>query len=156
MGKPEKVTAYVGLLTASRAVLVSAVLAIGSVVPPALAQDDAHASQVHFGKMTYRLFCVGCHGDDGRGDGAVARSLEMPLSDLTRISERNDGTFPAEEVADSITGLGETRGHRGLPVGPWTEMFAEEFEMIAERAIANQMVARRIAHLVAYLESIQR
>lgn len=120
----------------------------------AIAQE-ARESQVHFGKMIYRLFCVGCHGEDGRGDGAVARALDMPSTDLTTISAANGGVFPADDVAGAITGLGETRGHRDLPVGPWTEMFAEEFETFAERAVANQMVARRIAHLVAYLESIQ-
>lgn len=136
---------------ASAAVLAAA-LAVAAV--PAAA-EDATASQVYFGKQIYRLFCVGCHGPEGKGDGAVAQALDMPRADLTQLSRRNGGVFPAEEVAAAIAGLSSIRGHRELAMEPWAEMFAEEFSGIAERAVASERVARRIAHLLAYLESIQ-
>lgn len=110
--------------------------------------------QEHFGEMTYRLFCTGCHGADGRGDGAVADALKMPISDLTQITKRNGGVFPRDEIADAIAGRGP-RGHTQLRMAPWAKMFADEFEQFATRFIANEMVARRIEHLTAYLESIQ-
>ena len=154
MGNSDKVPAYTRTSTAPIVAAVLAFVAALLFATPAGAQDT-QASQIHFGKMIYQLFCVGCHGESGRGNGAVARALQMPPIDLRLISQRNDGVFPADDVTDAITGLGDVRGHRDLPVGPWTEMFAEEFELIAERAIANEMVARRVAHLVTYLESIQ-
>jgi mono/diheme cytochrome c family protein len=110
--------------------------------------------QEHFGEMTYRLFCAGCHGADGRGNREVADALGMSIGDLTQISRRNDGVFPRDEIADAIAGRGP-RGHTQLLMAPWADMFADEFEQFATRFIANEMVTRRIEHLTAYLESIQ-
>ena len=111
--------------------------------------------QVHFGEAGFRLFCTGCHGPDGRGEGEVAEALEMPVGDLTTIARRNGGVFPADVVTDAITGRG-VKGHRELAMGPWNEMFADEFERFAEGLAVDALVARRIDHLVAYLRSIQR
>lgn len=111
--------------------------------------------QAHFGSMTYRLFCVGCHGVDGRGNPAVARALAVRSVDLTTISRRSGGEFPAGEVTIAITGLGET-GHARLKMAPWAEVFAEEFKAFASAIVVDQMVDRRIEHLVSYIESIQR
>lgn len=129
-------------------------LALLLAAAPAAAQE-AGSTQAQFGQLSYRLFCAGCHGPGGKGDGAVAQALEAPATDLTQLARENGGIFPADEVADAITGLSEVGGHRDLAMAPWAAMFAEEFESFAERAVADELVARRIAHLVAYLESIQ-
>jgi mono/diheme cytochrome c family protein len=115
----------------------------------------AQNMQAEFGRSTYRLFCVGCHGADGKGNRAVAEALGMPLVDLTQIKRRNGGVFPAGDVAAAIAGT-RMGGHRDLAPEPWAEVFADEFERFAERLAVNALVARRIDHLVAYLESIQR
>lgn len=117
----------------------------------------AEGLQADFGKRSYRLFCVGCHGIDGRGNGEAARALDMDVGDLTLIARRNGGVFPAEEVAAAIAGLSDTSGHKRLAMEPWTKMFAQEFRQFAqEHEAVNALVARRINHIVAYLESIQR
>ncbi len=110
--------------------------------------------QVHFGELTYRLFCSGCHGADGRGNGELAQALGMPLGDLTQLAKRNGGVFPADRVRDAIAGRGPL-GHTKLNMAPWAQMFADEFEQFASRMAINEMVARRIEHILAYLESIQ-
>jgi hypothetical protein len=120
----------------------------------ALAQETT-GLRVHFGAQGYRLFCAGCHGHDGTGNSDVSTAFGRPLSDLTTIARRNGGVFPRETVLDAITGRG-AKGHRELALQPWDEMFADEFERIAEEVVADEMVARRIDHLLAYLESIQR
>jgi hypothetical protein len=109
-----------------------------------------------FGQQTYRLFCVGCHGADGRGDGDVSTALQIAVGDLTLIARRNGGVFPAAEVAAAIAGSSEISGHQRLALEPWARMFAAEFEQFAADVAVNQLVARRIDHLVAYLQSIQR
>jgi hypothetical protein len=124
-------------------------------IAPGAVGQEATGLQAHFGKQGYRLFCAGCHGHDGTGNPELAEALGKPLSDLTTIAKRNGGSFPREVVADAITGRG-AKGHRELALRPWDEMFADEFERIAEEVVANEMVARRIDHLLAYLESIQR
>ena len=111
--------------------------------------------QVHFGCQAYRLFCAGCHGAAGRGGGPLAEALDVPISDLTRLAAENGGVFPSEAIREALSGRG-LRAHLNLKIGPWAEMFADEFESFAAKAAAHQMVARRIDHIIVYLESIQR
>jgi hypothetical protein len=120
---------------------------------PAQAQSTSEM-QAHFGELTYRLFCSGCHGADARGNGELAEALGIPLGDLTQLAKRNGGVFPADAVRDAIAGRGPL-GHTKLNMAPWAQMFADEFEQFASRMAVNAMVARRIEHIVAYLESIQ-
>lgn len=108
-----------------------------------------------FGERTYRLFCVGCHGATGRGNADVLDALELPGIDLTAIAARNGGTFPAGAVKAAILGTGR-EGHARLEMAPWAEVFAGEFESFKAQVVINQMVDRRIDHLVAYIESLQR
>jgi hypothetical protein len=126
-------------------------VAVAAAAPSARADDGMSA---HFGGLSYRLLCVGCHGADGRGNAAVSRALKLRNTDLTIIARRNGGVFPDEEVAIAITGLGDT-GHARVRMTPWAEMFADEFDAFASRMVVDELVARRIDHLVAYLESLQ-
>jgi hypothetical protein len=111
-------------------------------------------SQVQFGGATYRLLCVGCHGADGRGSPAVSRALKFRDVDLTTIALRNGGVFPAGDVAIAMTGLGDT-GHARVKMAPVVAMFAEEFKSFASKIVVDELVARRIDHVVAYIESLQ-
>lgn len=82
--------------------------------------------------------------------------MDAPLVDLTQIARRNGGTFPAREVALAIAGESHTiPGHATLDMPPWAQTFAEEFEDFAPPPAIRDLVDRRIAHIVAYLESIQ-
>lgn len=70
------------------------------------------------GGELYDRFCAACHGGEGRGDGPVGRRLNVAVPDLTRIAERNDGRFPAGDVAATIDGrsLVVAHGTRAMPV----------------------------------------
>ena len=128
-------------------------LGLGAVVQ-ARAQD-VPAMATQFGEKTYRLFCVGCHAPDGRGNVAVLEALQLPVVDLTTIAARNGGAFPAEAAKSAVLGTG-TEGHARLEMAPWAEVFAGEFESFKAQAVINQMVDRRVDHLVAYIEALQR
>jgi mono/diheme cytochrome c family protein len=136
----------------------AAAVAFAAVLPvlsaaPVYAQETL-SMQAQFGRSAYRLYCIGCHGADGRGNRAVAEALHLPLVDLTQLRKRNGGVFPTEEIAAAIAGT-RMGGHRELMPRAWAEVFADEFERFAERLAANALVTRRIEHMVAYLESIQ-
>jgi mono/diheme cytochrome c family protein len=48
------------------------------------------------GKISYTTFCQPCHGPEGYGNGAVAKSLPIPPVDLSRVDlqdGRSDGSF---------------------------------------------------------------
>ncbi len=105
------------------------------------------------GKAMYKDYCASCHGLDAKGTGPVAPSLTIPTTDLTQLSKKNNGVFPALRVAKVIDGREEVRAH-GTPEMPvWGRKFTlqEQGTMGTERAA----VSGRIQALVAYLNSVQ-
>jgi len=116
---------------------------------------DLSRMQAQFGDVVYQLYCATCHGKGGKGDGPAAASLTTPPADLTTIAKRNGGTFPVERVTASIDGRIEVVGHMELAMPPWGQLFAHEFKDFPEGTIIEELIARRIAHIVVYLQSIQ-
>lgn len=45
------------------------------------------------GQELFKIYCVVCHGPEGKGDGPIAAKLTMPPADLTAdlVKERSDG-----------------------------------------------------------------
>ena len=128
----------------------------------ALAQQKLSAST---GKGIFANYCTRCHGVDGKGEGPDASKLTEKPADLTQISKRNHGKFPAQKVAqviDGRQGLIDVAGHvqvpahgaRDMPI--WGQRFAEEEK--AEGPARPWIVPparERIDLLVQYLKTIQ-
>ena len=62
-------------------------------------------------KGDYLRFCSLCHGFDGTGKGALADALKKPPADLTLLTRRQGGKFPAEYVKEVIIEGGGIIGH---------------------------------------------
>ena len=107
------------------------------------------------GRYLYQKYCASCHGSRGKGDGSMAASLKVQPADLTRLSEKNAGTFPFWRTYRVIDGRKDVpiHGTREMPVwGNWFRIPADEIE--TETAWADQ-VRGRLWQLLSYLESIQ-
>ena len=74
----------------------------------------------------------------------------MPPADLTRISARNGGRFPADKVRRTIDGRNDVKGHGNRDMPIW----GVEFRVV-EESEDEAMVQIKIDRLVHYLESIQ-
>src|SRR6056297_2486992 len=74
------------------------VLATTCLALPAFAQDADRGAEA------FADHCAVCHGTEAIGDGPMAPVLMFAPSDLTRLSARNDGVFPAARVAAASTG----------------------------------------------------
>jgi len=103
------------------------------------------------GAGIFRNYCAACHGLDGRGNGPVSKALKEEVSDLTRLSRRNGGAFPAVHVRNTIMfGADEllsAHGSKEMPI--WGPIFHEiEFD----QDLGNV----RLENVTRYLESIQR
>jgi cytochrome c553 len=47
------------------------------------------------GRGSYIKYCGACHGDDEKGNGPNASTLNEKPTDLTQLAQNNNGTFPA-------------------------------------------------------------
>lgn len=108
----------------------------------------------HPGRQTFNLYCAGCHGQSGMGDGAMADGLPVPPADLTVLKAGNDGAFPTEFVMATVYGYPGKHEFSVMPeFGPllegpkqiWVSPKGEEL-----------MTPVALMELVGYLETIQR
>lgn len=68
------------------------------------------------GAADYAEFCAACHGPGGKGDGEMAEGLAQRPADLTQLSAKNGGVFPATRVMAQIWGYtGGKDGERVMP-----------------------------------------
>lgn len=102
----------------------------------------------------YLRDCAPCHGVDAAGQGPDAGTLNVPPSDLTRLSALHGGTFPRDYVVDIVTGETEVPAHgtRDMPV--WRQKYGPPGSGPA--AVAAIYARRRMELLLRYLESVQR
>jgi mono/diheme cytochrome c family protein len=102
------------------------------------------------GHDLFDFYCASCHGRDGKGSGHVAPALKTRPPDLTTLSERNGGTFPAAKVEDVIRGgkRASTAAHGSGDMPVWGPIF----KGLDTR---NEVNEARIENLVKYIESLQ-
>ena len=103
------------------------------------------------GATIFQNNCAACHGLEGRGDGPVSKTLKRSVPDLTRLSQRNSGAFPAIHVRNTIMfgadDLLPAHGSKTMPI--WGPIFHEiEFD----QDLGNV----RLENMTKYLESIQQ
>ncbi len=107
------------------------------------------------GKITYRVYCSNCHGDQGRGDGSLADLLKVRPADLTRLAEANGGKFDREKVRSAIDGREEVRGHGQSDMPVWGEAFQNTLQMVPSDEPAQARAERKVLELTHFLEKIQ-
>ena len=94
--------------------------------------------------------CGACHGDDGKGNGPAVGALKAAPADLTLLTKRNRGEFPAEHVKKIIGDWVDIRAHGSREMPIWGDLFH------AKNAADQQIANEKFKNLVAYLESIQQ
>lgn len=126
----------------------------------------AHADEDAIGLDEYRTSCLSCHGEGGRGDGPLAKFLNVKPSDLTMLAKNNGGqypeikagAFPFLHVYQTIDGRSsiEVHGARAMPV--WGNRYlAEQPASVSSYGGEYEKVVRgRILELVYYIQSIQQ
>lgn len=124
--------------------------AVGAVRP------DAQADEQPIGKNEFQVSCAICHGDGGRGDGPMATYLNVPPSDLTTLSAKNDGKFPLLKVFQMIDGRAITSAHgtRAMPI--WGDRYKAGMGEMYGPYGTETAVRGRILELVYYIQQIQK
>lgn len=136
------------------------VLTAIAVVPRLLGADQATDDRAFFvakGRVTYRVYCINCHGAKAMGDGTLAEMLTTKPANLTQLTSNNDGKYPADQVRDIIDGRNEVRGHGMKEMPVWGDVFqTSSLEPSGSDESGDERARRKVHELVLYLESIQQ
>jgi mono/diheme cytochrome c family protein len=137
-----------------RLAILAVSIGVGSV---AFAQTPAKTglrANIAVGKELFHQHCSVCHGVDAKGNGSMYDpesadpSRRVPPADLTALSERNAGTFPADRVREAIYSKGSIPAH-GTPEMPaWGDVF---YSLKSN----PKRLEERVRDLTAYIQSIQ-
>jgi mono/diheme cytochrome c family protein len=105
------------------------------------------------GQELFREHCAQCHGADGTGNGPMAKVLNVSPANLTAISKRANGTFPAARVVEIIRYGGNVTGHGSYVMPIWGRVFSDE----GGGGKGGGAYSRRsVVELKHYLETIQK
>jgi len=138
------------MMITTRRIFLLAVLLAAS---PGVQATDLNPFLDYNGNQLFQRFCASCHGQFGYGDGPVATSIKGLIPDLTQLSKRSGGRFPADRVREIIDGRAVLPAHGTRPMPVWGyELEAQVPEDQPSRAVAQGLIDR----LVDYLRSIQR
>jgi mono/diheme cytochrome c family protein len=105
------------------------------------------AEDIQLGKTSYESSCAACHGENGKGDGPVSAELRTKPSDLTLITRKNGGVFPAEVLYRIIDGRRTIRAHGNYEMPVWGSLFS--------RSEPQDLARKRILAIIDHLKSIQ-
>lgn len=101
------------------------------------------------GKEMFMNYCAVCHGKDGKGGGPAADALKTPPADLTALSQKSGGKFPADHVATAIRGDSNVPAHGSKEMPVWGPVFWHLSQG------SSGQYEQRIANLTKYVESLQ-
>jgi mono/diheme cytochrome c family protein len=105
------------------------VIVAAFVLAPAAASAAGDATA---GKTTYMQFCVTCHGEGGKGDGPVGKTLNPPPRDFTKAEFKFDADKDGKTGTDAdlkgvITkGAGAYGGNQLM--APWGHLPASDVD----------------------------
>lgn len=125
------------------------VVAYGEDQKPAVKHVPAPQTSAASGKQMFEAYCASCHGTSGKGDGPAAAALKSAPADLTTLSKKNNGKFPADRVTSILRGQATVTAHGNRDMPVWGPVF---WHMSQGR---EAEVQQRVANLTHYLESLQ-
>ncbi len=84
----------------------------------------AQTPKADLGKKEYDLQCSICHGADAKGNGFLGATLKVVPPDLTVLTRKNGGVFPAERVSGVIDGRVQIASHGSPEMPIWGTRYA--------------------------------
>jgi mono/diheme cytochrome c family protein len=116
---------------------------------PKIKQVPAEYTSPVSGVDMFRSYCAACHGADGTGNGPAAAALKKQPANLTQLSAKNGGKFPALRVVNFIQGdsnMPSAHGSRDMP------MWGKVFHSMGD----DTTVKFRMRNLTDYIETLQK
>jgi mono/diheme cytochrome c family protein len=111
---------------------------------PAARQPSAES-----GKETFLKYCASCHGEGGKGADPAAMAMRDPLPDLTTLSRRHEGKYPAGFVG-AVVKFGRSMAAHGSEDMP---VWGSRFKTLDP--VRDPTGQQHVDDVVAFLESLQ-
>ncbi len=108
------------------------------------------ATNAASGQEMFNNYCAVCHGTDAKGNGPAASALKATPTDLTGLTQKGGGKYPALHVTTVIRGEAELPAHGNKEMPVWGPLF---FRLSQGH---ESEVQQRIANLNHYIESMQK
>jgi mono/diheme cytochrome c family protein len=101
-------------------------------------------------KEMFTQYCAPCHGTDGKGNGPAASAMKSQPTDLTQLTRKNNGKYPANHIAELLkAGSGGPGAHGSAEMPVWGPLFRSLDKY------HDAVVQQRVANLVNYIETLQ-
>lgn len=121
----------------------------------AVMATSAMAQNIEEGAALYARHCATCHGLEATGGGPMAPVLVLQPPDLTKLTERNEGTFPVERVVMRIDGRDPLVSH-GSPMPVYGDFFDGEEAILKAETGQPVLTSVPVVDLLEYLRSVQQ
>ena len=104
------------------------------------------------GEQMYTTYCAVCHGSSGVGNGPAAPALKVPATDLTTLTQKHGGAFPADRIQSVLKFGTETPAHGSSEMPIWGNLMST----LHGGPDNATVVHLRIVNLTNYLKQIQK
>lgn len=101
------------------------------------------------GKSLFLQYCASCHGADAKGNGPAAIAMKVPPPDLTELTKRNEGRYPAGYVGALLKFGRNLASHGSLDMPVWGHRFK------SLDPADDPTGQKHVDEVVAYIESLQ-
>ena len=125
------------------------VLGFGRVQGKSEQKPAARQPSTASGKKTFLKYCASCHGEDGRGNGPAAFAMKTPPPDLTTLSRRHEGKYPAGYVS-AVLQFGRSLAAHGSEDMP---VWGSRFKTLDP--VRDPTGQQHVDDVVAYIGSLQ-
>ena len=109
----------------------------------------AKGSDLASGEKTFVKYCASCHGAEGTGNGPVASALKPPPTNLTALSKKNEGKFPAGFVAAVLKFGRNVAAHGSQDMPVWGSVFKNI------DPVHDPTGQKHVDDVIAYIGSLQ-
>jgi mono/diheme cytochrome c family protein len=136
------------MLITTAAVLALSLNGFGAEPTNTIKKVEAKYTSPASGAEMFRSYCAACHGQDAKGTGLAASALKKAPPDLTILSRKNNGKFPALVVQQTIRGDTVTAAHGSRDMPVWGDIFGGV-------SAGPQIVELRVYNLTSYIDGLQ-
>lgn len=134
-------------------ILSTASLGFAQQTTPKIKEVPIQPTSAASGQQMYATYCAVCHGTDGRGGGPASLALKTAPPDLTALSQKNGGIYPADHVASVLKFGAPAPAHGTAEMPIWSDLM---LSLHSDNPKSTMLVQQRVRNLTDYLKQIQR